>query len=272
MNINIVENYHRLRAEVTTNWKTGVVMVGVAVVVGQVYGKVAVAGVVLITISNYQIVGRQIKVISWMSLRKFLIVIVMVGNNHYFNVINPQLMGNLAVALVLIDNFQVSSINLDLSDQNEVMKQNEAKLEEVRTKLEKTMQSLRAFRQTVAEVEAAKAANTAKAKELSVTVQSNLVTDLENVNTLIEELRKLGDLDDLIAHEKSLRESINSMLTSYSGICEQLKPLVPKLDKIGTSIDATTSRLEATVQLSSQQIIDLTRVLEAFETYKRASV
>jgi hypothetical protein len=44
---------------------------------------------------------------------------------------------------------------------------------------------------------------------------------------------------------------------------------VPQLDKIGTSIDATTSKLEATVQLSSQQISDLTRVVKTFETYRR---
>ncbi len=87
-----IENYHRLRTEVTTNWKTGVVMVSVAVIAGQVYGKAAAAGVVLITVSNYQIVGRQIEVISWMSLRKFLIVAVMLGNNHYFNVMSPQIM------------------------------------------------------------------------------------------------------------------------------------------------------------------------------------
>jgi len=247
-------------------------MVGVAVVVGQVYGRVAVVGIVLITISHYQIVGRHIKVFSWMSLRKFLIVIVMLGNNHYFNVINPQIMGDIAVALMLIDNFQVSSINLELSDQNEEMKQNEAMLGEAKAKLATVKQSLFAFRQSVAEAEAAKIANTKKAEELGVTVQSNLVSDLENVNTLLEALMRSGDLKELIEHERILRASMDSMLTTYSGICEQLEPLVPKLESIGTAIDGTTSRLEATVQLSAQHIIDLTKVVQAFKAYRETSV
>jgi hypothetical protein len=268
MHIDLVENYQRLRAEVTTNWKTGVVMIGVAVVAGQVYGKTAAAGVVLITISNYQIIGRQIKVVSWMSLRKFLIVVAMLGNNHYFNVINPKIMGNIAVALVLIDNFQISSINLDLSDQNKVMKQNEANLEEAKKKLETIKQSLLTFTQSVAEADAAKTTNTEKAEELSKVVPSNLAADLENVNTLIETLMQSTELRELIAHERSLRASMDSMLTTYSGICEQLGPLVPKLDKIGTAIDKTASKLEETVQLSTQQICDLTRVVKTFETYR----
>jgi hypothetical protein len=247
-------------------------MVGVAVVVGQVYGRVAVAGIVLITISNYQIVGRHIKVISWMSLRKFLIVIVMLGNNHYFNVINPQIMGNIAVALVLIDNFQVSSINLDLSDQNKMMTENEKKLEEAKTKLATIKQRLLTFRQTVAEAEAAKAVNTAKAKELSETVPSNLVADLENVNSLVEALMESPDLKERIASDWALRRSLESMLISYTGICDQLKPLAVKIEGIGTRMDATTSRLEATVQLSSQQIVDFTRMVKAFEQYKRGTV
>lgn len=264
-----IENYHRLRTEVTTNWKTGVVMVSVAVIAGQVYGKAAAAGVVLITVSNYQIVGRQIEVISWMSLRKFLIVAVMLGNNHYFNVMSPQIMGNIAVALVLIDNFQISRINQDLSNQNEVLKQNEAKLEEAKKKLTTIKQSLLAFGQTVAEAEAAKKSNTETAAELSKTVPSDLATDLENVNTLIEALMKSTEFKELIAYEKSLRESMDSMLTTFSGICEQLKPLLPKLDKIGTSIDTTTSKLEVAVQLSAQQICDLTGVMKTLETYRR---
>ncbi len=244
-------------------------MVSVAIVAGHVYGKAAAAGVVLITVSNYQIVGRQIKVVSWMSLRKFLIVVAMLGNNHYFNVVNPQIMGNIAVALVLIDNFQISNINLDLSDQNEVMKQNEAKLEEAKKKLETIKQSLLTFSQSVAEAETAKTTNTEKAAELSTVIPSNFATDLENVNTLIETLMKSTELRELIVHERSLRKSMDSMLTTYSGICEQLKPLVPKLDKIGTAIDKTTSNLEATVQLSTQQISDLTRVVQTFEAYRR---
>jgi hypothetical protein len=264
-----IENYHRLRAEVTTNWKTGVVMVSVAAIAGQVYGKAAAAGVVLITVSNYQIVGRQIKVVSWMSLRKFLIVVAMLGNNHYFNVMSPQIMGNIAVALVLIDNFQISSINLDLSDQNEVLKQNEAKLEEAKKKLAAVKQRLLTFGQTVADAEAAKKTNTEEAEKRSKTIPPDLATDLENVNTLIETLIKSTEFNELIVHERTLRESLDSMLTTFTGICEKLQPILPKLDKIGTSIDATTAKLEVGVQLSAQLISDLTGVMKTLETYRR---
>jgi hypothetical protein len=61
------------------------------------------------------------------------------------------------------------------------------------------------------------------------------------------------------------------MLTTYNGICKELGPLVPKLDRVGTEIDAVTTKLGATVQISSQQITDLTRVVQKFETY-RASI
>ena len=253
-----IENYHRLRAEVTMNWKTGVVMVGVAVIAGQVYGKAAAAGVVLITVSNYQIVGRQIKVVSWMSLRKFLIVAVMLGNNHYFNVMSPQIMGNIAVALVLIDNFQISSINLDLSDQNEVLKQNEAKLEDAKKKLATIKQSLLTFGQTVAEAETAKNANTEKAKELSETVPLDLVTELVNVSTLIETFMKTPELKELFEQEKTLRRSIDSMVARCNRNCDQLEQQVERVDAIGNRIDTTTFELAKAVQISTSQISDFT--------------
>ncbi len=272
MNLHITENYHRLRTEVTTNWKTGVVMIGVAVVVDQVYGRVAAVGVVLLTVSNYQIIGRQIKVGSWRDLRGFLIVFVVWANNYYFSVIDPRVMCNIALAILFIDKLQLSGINSELATQNDEMKENEKKLAAAKTKVAAIKQSLTTFRQSVAEAEAAKAATTQTAVELSDTIPSNLVADLENVNTLVEALMQSTDLRDLIEHEKVLRVSIDSMLTTYSGICEQLGPLVPKLEGIGTRIDVTSARLETTVQLSSQQIVDLSRVVETFESYKRRTV
>jgi hypothetical protein len=98
------------------------------------------------------------------------------------------------------------------------------------------------------------------------------VADLENVNSLVEALMESPDLRERIADERNLRRSIESMLTTYTGICDQLKPIAARLEGIGTRMDATTVRLEATVQLSSQQIEDLTRMVTAFEQYKRRTV
>jgi hypothetical protein len=271
MYINIAENYHRLATEVTTNWKTGAVMTGVAVVVGQVYGKVAALFVLLIAVSNYQIVGQQIRVISWMSLRKALIAVVVLGNSYY-NIINPQIMSNIAIAIVLIDNFQLSSINVDLSNQNKIMKQNEEKVAAAYVKLGDIEKTLAAFHQSVAEAEQAKAANAEKAETLSQTIPVDTATRLENVNALIEALMKSADLRELVAYEKELRASIESMLSTYSGICEQLKPLIPKIEGAGSAIEATALKLEATVHLSRQQVIALQHVVRAAERYREVIV
>jgi hypothetical protein len=268
MNLNIAENYRLLAHEVTSNWKTGIVMTGVAVVVGQVYGRIAALFVVLITVSNYQIVAQQIGVISWMSLRKVLIAAVVLGNSYY-NIINPHILSNVAIAIVLIDNFQLSSINVDLKSQNEVLRTNEEKLLQAQRNLAKVKQSLLDLNQSVKDAEAAKAANTEKAEALSVTVQTDLVAELENVNTLIDALVKSVDLKELFSQEETLRKSLGSMLTTFAGICEKLPPLVSKIDQFGTHLDTTTSKFAATVQLSTQQIADLREAVEKFEKFKR---
>lgn len=255
-------------------------MIGVAVVVGQVYGRVAGVGVVLLTVSNYQIVGRKIKKISWTD---FLPIFVMLANNCYFGVINPSMMGFITAALLFIDKQQVESEKSDLSDkvldlsnkvsdQNKTIVENEEKLKVAQPKLVAITQALCTLGQSVAEAEAAKAAATEKAEELSVTIQSNIVTNLENVINLLEALTKNSDLKDLIAHERTLRTSMDSMLITYGGICEQLKPLIPKLDKVGIAIDETTSRFEATVQFSNKLIIDLNRAFQMHDDYKRRIV
>ena len=264
MNLNIVENYRLLAHEVTSNWKTGIVMTGVAVVVGQVYGRIAALFVVLITVSNYQIVAQQIGVISWMSLRKVLIAAVVLGNSYY-NIINPHILSNVAIAIVLIDNFQLSSINADLDSQNKVLRKNEEKLRQAQRNLAKVKQLLMNLNQSVKDAETAQAANTEKAEALSGTVQTNLVAELESVITLIDALVKTGYLDELKKEEKDLRESIDLMLTTFAGICEKLSPLVSKIDRIGNHLDETTAKYVATVQLSTQQIADLAEAVEKFK-------
>ncbi len=272
MKIKPAEIYQHVRQEVATHWKTGVVMTGVTIVVSQVYGKAAAASVVLVTVSHYDIIGKKFTVISWMSLRRVLIAVIVLGNNYYFSVLNPQIVSNLALALILFDNFQLSNINVDLFDQNAEMKKNEEKLGKAKEKLTTLKQALVAYHQTVDEAQNAKDANEKQAQALEQTVSSKLVADLENVNTLVEALMRSTDLQELMMQEQTLRKSIDSMLTTYSGICEKLAPLVPRLDKIGSDIEATTGNLASTVQISSQQISALVKVVETFETYKRVKV
>ncbi|HUD01198.1 MAG TPA: hypothetical protein VMR37_02635, partial [Rhabdochlamydiaceae bacterium] len=144
MNLHIAYNYQLLRREVTAHWKTGVVMTGIAIVVGRIYGKMAALGIVLITVSHYQIIGRKIHVISWMSLRTVLLAIVFFGN-RYYRVIDPQIMSDITLALILIDGFQIASINVELSKQKETLEKNNAKLTEAQESLTKLEEELQKF-------------------------------------------------------------------------------------------------------------------------------
>jgi hypothetical protein len=272
MKINAAEIYHDLRQEITTHWKTGLVMTGVTIVVGQVYGRVAAAGIVLVAISQYDILGKKITVISWMSLRRVLIAVIVLGNNYYFSVISPQIVSNLALALILFDNFQLSTINVDLSGQNEVLEKNIKDLGEVKQKLENLKGALISYRLTVDEAKAAKIANETKAQELSKIVPSDLVAGLEEAYALLEALLSQPELSKLILNKKKLRESIDSMLATFSSVSQELELLAPKLDTIGRDIEGTTRNLQTTVNVSTEHVTALVKLVKTFETYKRGSL
>jgi hypothetical protein len=272
MKIKAAEIYQDLRQEVATHWKTGLVMTGVTIVVGQVYGRVAAAGIVLVAISHYDIIGKKITVISWMSLRRVLIAVIVLGNNYYFSVLNPQIVSNLALALILFDNFQLSNINVDLSDQNKVLEKNVEDLGKVQQLLVSLKEALTSYRQNVKDAKAAKIANETKAQELSKIIPSDLVDGLKEVSNLVEALMNKPELRKLVLTEITMRESIDSMVITYSGFSQELALLLPEIDKIGRDIDSTTTSLQTSVKVSREQVTALAKLVKTFETYKRGSL
>ncbi len=264
MNLRIAENYQLLKQEVTTHWKTGAVMTGVALVVYRVYGKAAAGGVLLATVSNYQILGQQIRVISWMNLRKTLIAVVIFGNSYY-NVINPQMMSYLAVALMLIDNFQLSGINADLSTQNKSLEENNLKLKEAYDALKKLEKELQTLLSSGADLEKAQKAKTEKVETLQDLIPEhiqNMPARLLNVSILLKQLMNTEEMQERMKFEAELRSKINSMVQAFEGVLEELQPLTEKVSKLSDNLDQTVSKLHENVILTDRQIQALGHVLK----------
>ena len=247
MNLNIVENCQRLKHEVITNWKTGVVMTGVTVVVGQIYGKVAVGFVLLLTVSNYDMVGRQIRIISWMSLKRTFFIVVMFGGNGYFNLISPQLISYAAAAMLLIDNFQIAGINHELSTQNETLTANNVKLQKAYEGLKKLEEALNKLVKPVSEHQTAMDENIEKVQVI-VEMVSEQVQDLpmrlQNVNTLLTELLGKTQLKDLIELEATLHADMRKVLHEVNS----------KLQLLTEKAEAQISNL-ATIALDYEKIV-----------------
>lgn len=275
MIINWTEQYERLKHEVTTNWKTGVGMACVTITVGYVYGKVAAMTVVVLTISNYDMIGRQMHIISWMSLKRTLFVVVMFGGNGYFNVLSPQLVSYLAAALLLIDNFQLSTVNHDLSTQNQTLEDNNAQLKAAYEGLKKLEEELQKLVKPAAELKEAQDENTA---QVDVVVQivpediQDLPVRLQNVNTLLKQLLAIPEMRELMDYEASLRTKVSAMLQAFESVHEQLKPLTEKVKHLSADLKTTTEGYQRNVTITGRQIDALNGVLEAIQGFPQRSI
>jgi hypothetical protein len=274
MNINITENYQRLKQEVTTNWQTGAVMVGVAVIVGRIYGRIAALGIVLITASSYQIIGQQIRVISWMNLRKTLIAIVVFGNSYY-NIINPKIMSHIAVALLLIDNFQLSSINVDLSTQNKILEKNNDKLTEAHDALKTLEQELQNLLVPASDLQAAKKENAEKAATLAATIPEqiqDIPARLQNVNTLLAQLLNAPEMQELVSFEMNLRSQVSAMLQAFNGVLDEIRPITAKVEDLSSTLASTVSNYQTNVIITGRQIEALQNVLQTVQNYPQRKI
>ncbi|HUD01110.1 MAG TPA: hypothetical protein VMR37_02170 [Rhabdochlamydiaceae bacterium] len=271
MDLHIAENCQLLRREVTTHWKTGVLMTGVAIVVGRVYGKMAALGIVLITASHYQIIGQQIRVISWMSLRKALIAVVIFGNSYY-KVIDPQILSYIAVALILIDNFQLSSINVELSTQNETLEKNNAKLKEAQESLTKLEEELNQLVKPAGKLQAAQRTNTEKAETLNGTISEiiqNIPSRLQNVNVMLRKLLSMPEMTELVSFEADLRSKVDAMVLAFDGFFTELGPVAQKVEGLSAKLETRVATLEATIVLERKHVVALNVVLQKVQSYSQ---
>jgi uncharacterized coiled-coil protein SlyX len=271
MDLHIAENYQLLRREVTTHWKTGVLMTGVAIVVGQVYGKIAAVGIVLITVSNYQIIGQQVRVISWMSLRKALIAVVIFGNSYY-KVIDPQILSYIAVALILIDNFQLSSINVELSTQNETLEENNKRLIEAQTSLKDLEKELNKLVKPAGQLQAAQKENTEKAETLNETIPDiikNIPSRLLNVNVMLRQLLSMPEMIELVGFETDLRGKVDAMVLAFNGFLTELGPVAKQVEGLSAKLETRVTNLEATIVLERKHVIALNEVLQKVQSFSQ---
>ena len=68
-----------IKTELHDNWKPATAMVGVAILVTVVWGKVAVVGFGLVVFGSYVAFGPSIKVMTYLDMKGFLIIGALVG-------------------------------------------------------------------------------------------------------------------------------------------------------------------------------------------------
>jgi len=256
MNLRIAENYQVLKKEVVTHWKTGAVITMVAITVGHIYGKTVMIGVVLLTVSNYQIIGRQIQILTWMNLRRTLIALVIFGNSYY-RIINPQMMNYIAVSLILIDNFQLSSINTDLAAQNEGLKDNNNKLQEASKELQELQIELQKLVEPASQLQKAQEEHSEKVEMLNTIIPAEvqaIPARLHNLAALLKKLKEDPAMTEMLDYQDGLKKRISGLLDTFNGICKELQPLTGKVERLSASLTDTTAELKTNVVLTSRQV------------------
>lgn len=277
MNLNIVENYQRLKHEVITNWKTGVVMVSVAIVVGNIYGKVAVGFVFLFTVYSYDMIAQPIRTITWLGFSNSLIAIAILGSCH-FDIINPKGTTVIAVIWALMTvsrlismNEELTGINKDMKTQNEGLESNNEKLEEIREGLKQLEEALNNLVEPAAKLQDAQDENTAKAEVLVQIIPDpiqEIPARLQKITTLIQTLDKT-EVQELISFVTEWRSKANEMLIAFQGFNEPLKQITEKADALGSKLATTAAVHDENVRITSEQVVVLREVLEAVRSYSQ---
>lgn len=252
-------------------------MVGVAVVVGQVYGKVAVGFVLLFTVYSYDMIAQPIRTITWLGFSNSLIAIAILGACH-FDTINPKGTTVIAVIWALMTvsrligmNEELTSINEEMKTQNEGLESNNKKLEEIREGLKLLEEELDKLVKPVAELKMAQDENTDKAEVLVQIIPDpiqEIPARLQRVNTLLKALDQTA-MQELMVFEEDLRSKVHKMVTVFQTFNEQLKPLTEKVDALGSKLATTVAAHEENVRITSQQIVILREVLEAARNYSQ---
>lgn len=272
MNLNIVENCQWLKQEVITNWKTGVVMVSVAVVVGNVYGKVAVGFVLLFTVCSYDMIAQPIRTITWLGFSNSLIAIAILGGCH-FDIINSKGTTVIAVIWALMKvsrlisiNEDATSINQDISAQKDTLESNNGELKETYESLKAELaEELEKLHKAVIELKTAQDKNTEKIETVSKAIPETIQDLPSRVRELRAELEELRtpEMQELMQYKEKLRREVKAISQVIQTFSDEFGPLTEKVDKLGANLEQTVSHLELNVVLTGQQIIAMKGVLLA---------
>lgn len=270
MDLKIAEKYQVVKREVAAHWKTGVAITTVAIAVHHVYGKAATLGVVLLTVSSYQVIGQHIEVITWRRLRVTLMAIVIFSSNYY-KVIHPRILCNVAVSLLLIDSYQLVSVNVTLSTQNATLQENNSKLLTASALLKDLEQELQKLKGPAARLQSAQEEHQQKTETLNQVIPEEvkaIPNQLDRVAALFKELFADTATRELMNHQTELRTKISSMLEALDGVYKALEPLTQKVEGLSTSLASSTGELQTNVVLTSRQIQAVKEVLENLRKIK----
>lgn len=269
MDLRIAESYQIFKQEVMDNWRTGVSMTAVAVVVGHVYGKEAMLGVVVLTVANYQLIGRQIRVLRWMNVRKALIAVV-VFSNSYYEVINPKIMSYIAVGLLLADNFQLATANEDLSDQNDKQAKYNRELQDAYAGLKDLEQGLQKLVGPASHLQKAKEAHYSTVATVDTMIPEEIQltpTRLHELASLLKKVLSNKSIQQLVTEREELKRDIACLLEAFHTASDQLRPLTQQAADFSASQKQTAERLEANVVLTGKQIEALQRVEQRLQSH-----
>jgi hypothetical protein len=270
MDLKIAEKYQIVKQAVAAHWKTGVAITTVAAAVHHLYGKAAMVGIVLLTVSSYQVIGQHIRVITWRRLRITLMAVVIFSSNYYA-VIHPRILCNVAVSLLLIDSYQLVSINADLSTQNITLQENNSKLLSASAQLKNLEQELQKLKEPAARLQTAQEDHQQKTETLHQVIPEEVKAipcQLDRVAALFKELFADTATQELMKYQGELRTKISSMLNALDGVYQVLEPLTQKVEGLSGSLTDTTAELQTNVMLTSRQIQAVKEVLENLRRIK----
>lgn len=260
-----------VKTELQDNWKPATAMVGVAILVTVVWGKVAVVGFGLVVFGSYVAFGPSIKVMTYLDMKGFLIIGALVGNG-YFGIINPMLLNYYAAACMLVREWNFWNIHSELSSHKDGLQALNGRMQTAGedwtrkiAEIERQFQALLEKAQVTAPVSREFTATVAE-------VQSPIDRNLREIEQRLAYLNQLAKaiLDNKVLRERSqlaaqAEADLVKATKAHQGLQEQYSAAMKELQGLNQQLATALEGLRGQELLKGQQIQVLTRVINQLQ-------
>ena len=264
-----------IKTELKENWKPAVAMVGIAIVVTAVWGKVAVFGFGLVAFGGYVAFGPSIKVMTFLDMKGFLIIGALAGNG-YFGLINPMLLNYYAAACMLVREWNFWDIHAKLSSHKDDLIKLNGRMSEAGRNWEEKIGKLEVqFRSLVKEGEEAVASQRKLNGQISG-VQNPIDRNLQEIE---QRLSYLHEMATIIVNDETLKAraqtaaqveaDFQEATTKHVALQVQYQKMTTQLQNLNQGLEEALEKLGGLELLKTEQLQVLTDVIEKLKKLGR---
>ena len=263
-----------VKTELQENWKPATAMVGVAIIVTVVWGKVAVVGFGLVVFGSYVAFGPSIKVMTYLDMKGFLIIGALVGNG-YFGIINPMLLNYYAAACMLVREWNFWNIHSELSSHKDGLQVLNEQMQRAGVDWQQKITAIELQFTTLLQKAGVTAPEVHEFRDQVAALQSPIDRNLQEIES---RLAYLSQLATAVLDNKALRERSRLAAQAEADLVKakkehvtlqrQYSSAMKDLQELNQQLAAALDGLKGQEILKGQQIQVLTRVIGQLQSFK----